>query len=206
VEGGLPVPSRLLPTADGSRVGYLFVPTFFDLTVVDQVRRTLGDWGPLDGLVLDNRMNGGGSSSVIEPLLRLFTHGTVGHFVSRAGRRPLVVTAEPIHNSQTVPLVVLVGEGTVSFGEIFSGVLRDAGRARLVGKTTKGNVETLHGYGLADGSRVWIAQETFDPAVSHADWETDGVRPDVAAGADWDTFTEGDDPAVAAALGVLGHR
>lgn len=204
--GGMPVPARLVPTADGSRVGYIFLPTFFDLPLVDQVRQALTQWGPLDGLILDNRMNGGGASNVVEPLLRLFTHGTVGHFVSRAARRPLVVTADPIHNSQTVPLVVLVGDKTVSFGEIFSGVLRDLDRARLVGRTTKGNVETLHGYGLADGSRVWIAQETFDPAVSHADWEEDGVRPDVAAGADWDTFTDGNDPVVAAALALLGHR
>ena len=206
VTGGTPVPSRLLPMGDGARVGYMFLPTFFDLPLVDQVRHALSGWGPLDGLILDNRMNGGGSSNVIEPLLRLFTQGTVGHFVSRAARRPLVVRADPIHNSQTVPLVVLVGEKTASFGEIFSGVLRDGGRARLVGKTTKGNVETLHGYGLADGSRLWIAQETFDPAVSHADWEEEGIRPDVAAYADWDSFSADADPVVAAAVALLGHH
>lgn len=206
VAASTPVPTRLVPTVDGARIGYVLLPTFFDQLVVGQVRGALAHWGPLDGLILDNRMNGGGSSTVVEPMLSLFTHGTVGDFVSRAARRPLAVTAAPIHNSQTVPLVVLVGEGTVSFGEIFSGVLHDGGRARLVGRTTKGNVETLHGYGLADGSRLWIAQETFDPAVSHADWEEDGIRPDVAADADWDTFTAENDPAVAAAVALLGHR
>mgnify|MGYP001569249435 FL=1 len=206
VAGAMPVPARLLPAVDGVRIGYLYLPTFFDLPLVDAVRRVLRQWGPLDGLILDNRMNGGGSSLVVGPMLSLFTHGTVGHFVSRAARRPLVVIAEAIHNSQTVPLVVLVGEGTVSFGEIFSGVLRDGGRAGVVGSTTKGNIETLHGYDLAGGSRLWIAQETFDPAVSHADWEEEGIRPDVEASADWDTFTEESDPVVAAALALLGER
>ena len=33
--------SSLLPTSDGSRVGYIFLPTFFDETIPDQVRKAL---------------------------------------------------------------------------------------------------------------------------------------------------------------------
>jgi C-terminal processing protease CtpA/Prc len=54
------------------------------------------------------------------------------------------VEADPIHNSQTVPIVVLVGVESVSYGEIFPGVLKDLGRAKIVGQTTLGNVEVLH--------------------------------------------------------------
>src|SRR5574341_1252867 len=90
-------------------------------------------------------------------------------------------------------------EDTVSFGEIFSGALQDTGRAKIVGQTTLGNVETLHGYTFDDGSRAWIAEERFDPLVSHADWEKDGIKPDVEAYADWDTFTFENDPSLAAA-------
>jgi C-terminal processing protease CtpA/Prc len=143
---------------------------------------------------------------VVEPILSYFTSGTLGHFVSRAEERPLEVSADPIHNSQEVPLVVLVAEDTVSFGEIFAGVLRDTGRAQLVGETTLGNVETLHGYTFDDDSRLWIAEERFEPLVSNADWEEAGIVPDVEVIADWDTFTFETDPAVAAALELLGHR
>ena len=202
----LPVDARLVPTTDSSRIGYIFLPTFLDKTIPDKVKRALQEFGPLDALILDNRMNGGGSSSVLMPILSHFASGTLGHFVKRAARRPLEVTPDPVHNSQTVPLVILVSKNTVSYAEVFSGSLQDTGRARLVGQTTKGNVETLHAATFADGSKLWIAAERFDPRVSHANWENQGVKPEVEVLADWDTFTFANDPGVAAAVRLLGHK
>jgi len=202
----LPITAQLVPTTDGSRIGYIFLPTFFDETIPPQVKKALEDFGPLDGLILDNRMNGGGSSIVVEPILSHFTSGTIGHFVSRAETNALTITADPMNNSQTVPLVILVGKDTVSFGEIFSGVLQNIGRAKVVGQTTLGNVETLEGYHFEDDSQVWIAAERFDPPNFPVDWEKNGVVPDVQAYADWDTFTFENDPSVAAAVKLLGHK
>lgn len=205
ITSSLRVDARLVPTSDGSRVGYIYIPTFFEDQIDEQVQQSLEDFGELDGLILDNRMNGGGSSDVVEPILSYFTSGKVGDFVSRKANRPLNVDANPIYNSQTVPLVVLVGEETASFGEIFSGIMQDTGRARIVGQLTLGNVETLHGYSFPDDSELWIAEETFNPVNSHANWERDGIHPDVEAYADWDTFTFETDPAVLAAVELLGH-
>src|SRR5258706_3549998 len=199
------IETSLLPTKDGSRVAYISLPTFFDENIPGQVADALEKFGDLDGLILDNRFNGGGSSDVFEPVLSYFASGTLGQFVSRSDSRSLRIEPHPIHNSQTVPLVVLVGTDTVSFGEIFSGVMKDSGRAKIVGKTTLGNVEVLHGYSLDDGSRLWIAEETFVPAHSKENWELTGIIPDVEAYADWDTFTFETDPAIAAALKLLGH-
>ena len=205
ITASLPIDARLVTTSDGSRVGYIFLPTFFDETIPGKVRQALEEFGPLDGLILDNRMNGGGSSAVVEPILSHFAEGSLGQFVSRNEIRPLEITADPVHNSLTVPLVILVSEETVSFGEIFSGLLQDTGRAKLAGQATLGNVETLSGHSFSDGSRAWIAEERFDPPVSHADWERDGIQPDLEAHADWDTFTFESDPGIAAALILLGH-
>jgi carboxyl-terminal processing protease len=205
VTSSLPIEARLVPTTDGSRIGYIYLPSFFDETIPDQVARALEDFGDLDGLIIDNRMNGGGANTVVEPILGHFASGVLGHFVSREGQRAFKIVSNPINNSRTVPLVVLVGEDTVSFGEIFSGILQDQGRAKIVGQTTLGNVETMSGYEFDDGSRAWIARERFDPAKSHANWEKDGIIPDVVAYADWDTFTFETDPAIAAALKLLGH-
>jgi C-terminal peptidase prc len=206
VAGATPIYARLVKTTDGSRLGYIFLPSFFDTTLPSQVKKALLDFGNIDGLIIDNRMNTGGSSSVLLPILSYFASGPLGHFVSRTTTRPLEVTANPIGNSQTVPLVVLVSKETVSFGEVFSGVLQDIGRARIVGQATSGHVETLHGFTFADSSRAWIAQERFDPVNSHADWKRRGVKPDVEAFADWDTFTFDSDKAVAAAVKLLGHQ
>ncbi len=200
IDDSTPVDARLVPAPNGSQIGYLFIPTFFNEKIPDQVEKALADFGELDGLIIDNRMNGGGSSTVVESILSLFTSGPVGRFVSRRSSRLLEVQPNAIHNSQTVPLVILVGEDTLSFGEIFSGALQDLERAKLVGQTTTGNVETLRSYIFEDGSRAWVAEERFDPLRSHADWEKEGIVPDVEAFADWDTFTFETDPAIAAAI------
>lgn len=205
IRGSALIRSALVPTADGSRIGYIFIPTFNDETISGQVADALRNFGTLDGLILDNRMNGGGSSSVLEPVLSYFAAGTLGEYTSRSSSRSMQIDPEPIHNSQTVPLVVLVSEDTVSFGEVFSGVLRDSGRAKIVGEATLGNVEILHGYYFSDDSRLWIAEETFTPLNSQVDWEQTGIIPDVEAYADWDTFTFENDPSVAAAVTLLGH-
>ena len=206
IAGDVPIESKMVSTKDGSRIGYIMLPSFFDEKIPGEVADALKQFGQLDGLILDNRMNPGGSSNVVEPVLSYFASGTLGQFKSRTDSRPLLIQPNPIGNSQTVPLVVLVGKDTASFGEIFSGVLQDSGRAKVVGQTTPGIVEILHGYDFEDGSRLWIAEETFDPAISHANWEGKGIVPDVQAYADWDTFTFVNDPGVLAALKLLGHE
>ena len=206
IDGNIPIDARLVPTTDGSKIGYIFIPSFFDETLPGQIENSLNQFGPLDGLILDLRMNGGGSSSVAYPILEYFIQGHLGQFVSRSSNRTLEITAREIQNSQTVPLVIMVSEDTVSFGEIFAGVLQDAGRAEVVGETTLGNVEVLHGYNFEDGSQVWLAAETFYSAFSTANWEETGIIPDVQAFADWDTFYFETDPSIAAALNLLGNQ
>jgi carboxyl-terminal processing protease len=158
--------------------------------------------GKLDGLIIDNTQNGGGADTVLRPTLAYFSKGILGHFVSRDSKRPLDVgDGEDINGSQKLPLVVLVGLDTVSYGEVFAGVLKDIGRAYIIGETTGGNVETLWGYGFEDGSRAWIAHDSFRP-LKHPDqnWEVTGIIPDQTVLAHWDEYTTEDDPLVIAAL------
>jgi carboxyl-terminal processing protease len=100
----------------------------------------------------------------------------------------------------------LVGQDTVSFGEIFSGIMQDSGRAKVVGETTLGNVEVLNGFDFEDGSVLWLAAETFQSAFSDVNWEQTGIIPDVQASAPWGTFNFDTDPSIAAAVKLLGHQ
>ena len=206
IDSSLPIESRLVSTTDSSKIGYIFIPTFFDETIPPQIEEALNQFGQLDGLILDLRLNGGGSSTVTYPILEFFTSGKLGAFVSRDNSRSLEIEANPIQNSQSVPLIILVGKDTVSFGEIFSGVMQDSGRAKIVGETSLGNVEVLNGYDFEDGSLIWIAAETFHSAFSDANWEESGIIPDVQAFAPWDTFYFDTDPSVKAAVELLGHK
>jgi C-terminal peptidase prc len=200
------IDARLVTTRDGSRIGYIFIDTFEDKTVPDQVRQALQDFGKLDGLIIDNRMNSGGWVAVMRSLLGFFTDGLMGHWVNQTGSSPFVVSANPVNNSQTVPLVLVVGRGSASGGELFTGMLQDIGRAKVVGETSPGIVEALSVISFEDGSHMNIAVERFDPRVSHINWEKRGIIPDVQAYADWDTVTLDTDPAILAALKIFGHQ
>lgn len=60
---------------------------------------------------------------------------------------------------------------------------------------------------MPDGSKAWIAHETFEPAgAAYGPWEDTGIIPDVSAPARWDLFTEADDPALTAAVARLSGR
>jgi len=203
VQGNLPIEFTVLPDA-GQRIAYLLIPTFADATIDDQVRAALEEAGPLDGLVLDLRTNGGGSSVVAEPIMAMFTSGELGRYSSREGTRSLVIEAAPISNSATVPLAILIGEHTESYGEIVAGILSYRENTVLIGETTDGNVETLHGFALPGGAMVWIAAEIFVPTGDpDADWERDGIVPDLEVATEWEDVTLDTDPAVDAAIAAL---
>lgn len=210
INGSLPMPDEVLTSPGGQRIGYLLIPTLADGTVGDRVKdelKALSADGPLDGLILDNRLNGGGYNTVMEDVLAYFTDGLVGYFVNREGEEALRISAKDVEGSTTLPLVVLIGLDTVSFGEVFAGILKDQGRATLIGETTDGNVETLWGYDFEDGSRAWIAHDTFHP-VNHpdADWEKSGIIPDITVTAAWDEITFETDPVIQAALDYFDEQ
>jgi carboxyl-terminal processing protease len=181
-----------------------------DGTVDEQVAQALQEMtadAPLDGLILDNRMNNGGSNTVMEPMLGYFLGGHLGDFVSHSEQYPLEIKINDINGSAQMPLVVLVGSGTASFGEIFAGILQDIGRAYLIGKTTDGNVEILWEYDFEDGSQLWLANETFRP-LNHPeqDWEKSGIIPDLTISGEFDEYSLNNDPSVIAAIQYLSEQ
>jgi C-terminal peptidase prc len=204
IEGVYPIPHNVLNSEAGKKIGYLIIPTFQDRNIDEQVRNALADMSadePLDGLIIDNRQNRGGASDVFNNTLSYFTDGELGHFINRNNERSLFVEGEDVFGSQNYPLVLLVGPNTISFGEIFSGVLKDIGRAYLIGEQTDGNVEILYVYDFSDGSRAWIAEETFRPLNNPSqNWEITGIVPDLVAISSWDEVTLASDPAVQASL------
>jgi C-terminal peptidase prc len=207
ITGTLPVPYEVLTTESGKRIGYILLPTFSDSSIGNQVGSALADMtkdAPLDGIILDNRINGGGYDNVMASTLAYFTDGLVGHFTNRLGQEELRIPRKNVGGSASLPLVVLVGPETVSFGEVFSGILKDQSRATLIGETTDGNVEILWGYNFDDGSRAWIAHDTFKPINNpDSDWEHEGIVVDIEAPAYWDEYTQENDPAILAALEFL---
>jgi len=199
---------RLIVNARGDRrIGYLSIPSLFEADVLSRTRAAVRDLmkdGPLDGFILDLRTNGGGTYANLRGLLAFFASGQMGEFVSRNGATtPIRVRAAGIGNSQQVPLTVLISSATESFAEVLAGTLQAARRATLVGQSTAGNVEVLRSHEFEDGSRLWLAEETFR-LPDGSSWEGSGLIPDVLIPLGWDEYTEDSDPVLAAALKRFG--
>lgn len=188
-----------------SGIVIILVRTFWDQNTASILRHRLqevGDQAPIEGIIIDLRTNRGGSEYNLEGTLSLFTDGTLGFFARRNSERPLAVIGESIHDSQNLPLIILIGRDTSSYAEIFAGVLQSVGRARLLGTVTEGNVETIWPHSFEDGSRLWLAEEGFRP-LHGGNWEQDGVVPDYYVPGDWADFTAENDPQLGMALELL---
>ncbi len=205
INSTLSLPHSVVQSPGGKRIGYIFLMTFNDSTIADSFASALQDLsanGPLDGLIIDDRENSGGAINVMEKVLSYFSKGVVGHFFNRKEENPVdLKKGQDIQGSQSMPLVILVGKGSYSAGEIFPGILQDLGRAYLIGETTNGVVELKYVFDFADGSEAEIAAESFRP-LNHPDitWEKIGVTPDLTIASNWDEYSVDQDPAVVAAL------
>jgi carboxyl-terminal processing protease len=187
-------------------IGYVSIPTLWVKDMDEQVNGALTDLvaeGPLNGVILDMRANGGGWGSVLAGLLSHFVRGQVGVFFDRHKVRPLEIAAPAGPDLRRVSLVVLVDNQTASYAEVLAAVLQQEKGALIVGTRTAGNTETTYAYTLTDGSRLWLAQEGFR-LQNGTNLEGVGVEPDSTVDIDWTHYSEDDDPQLLEALRLLG--
>ncbi len=191
----------------GVAVGLLTINTFFvediDQLVRDQMESLLQK-GPLDGLVIDVRINSGGRIDLMLNTLGLFADGgSIGATYSRQASSKLTVPEnQTLPQLADVPIIVLISDETISAAEMFSAGMRELGRARLVGTPSAGNTENLYPHDFDDGSRLWLAELTYHLPDGEL-IEDQGVIPDILIEADWWLFDPADDPYIQAAVGAL---
>ncbi len=102
----------------------------------DDVRRLLKqmqkDSGEIDGIILDLRNNGGGLLSEALGMASLFI--PAGPVVQIRDRHNVnILTCQNADSIFTQPLIVLINKRSASASEIVAGVLKDYGRALIVG-------------------------------------------------------------------------
>ena len=159
---------------------------------------------PPAGLIIDLRTNGGGSLSLTGLSLsylfdRKIDFGlTTGRFINRR------YTAPPPDRPYLGPVVMIVGPGSASGGELYPAVAQELNRAVIVGERTRGAVIGSRAVELPDGGAIRIG--IFDMTTpGRARLEKTGVTPDVPVDVDWGAMREGRDPALAAALTELAR-
>ena len=107
ISGGLPVPYQIITSEEGKRIGYILVPTFKDTNVDEKVEDALlamTSSTDLDGLIVDNRHNGGGASDVLINTLAYFSVGNLGTFFNRQSERDLTIIGNEINQSLSFPI------------------------------------------------------------------------------------------------------
>ena len=162
--------------------GYIWITNFTGNTT-DDFREALekieSDSGPLKGLVLDLRNNGGGLLEESLEVSDIFIDE--GAILSIKGRNPAntrVFNASPNKVERDYPIVVLINGGSASASEIVAGALQDHKRALILGTTSfgKGSVQTVESLRDGYGLKLTIARYYTPNGRSI---QAKGIEPDI---------------------------
>lgn len=153
----------------------------FGITAEREIRKTFEDVAARKpkGIVLDLRNDPGGLLQAAE--------STVSNFVPRGSTyvqtktrhgTELEVTQKDPTVPDSIPLIVLVNNGSASASEIVAAALQDRKRAKIVGEKTfgKGTVQRIYNFDDGSSAKITIA-EWFSPDGHKIDGV--GVLPDV---------------------------
>jgi len=181
VRGAIPLISVRARFLDDD--GYLWVrlSRFNDKTTAEllEALREQGKKAEIRGIVLDLRNNPGGllkqSVTVSDVFLK---KGTIVSMRGRGGQVLESHSAKSAPSDVTVPLVVIVNQGTASASEIVAGALQDQDRALIIGEPTfgKGSVQKIEPLGDGTAIKMTIARYYTPKGRSI---QAEGIVPDI---------------------------
>ncbi|MFF7707505.1 S41 family peptidase [Pseudomonas sp. NPDC007930] len=184
--------------------GYLRI-TQFQVKTGEEVSKALAQLKKqngnkkLNGLVMDLRNNPGGVlQAAVETADNFLTSGLIVYTKGRLPNSELRFNADPVDQSEGVPLVVLINGGSASASEIVAGALQDQKRGVLMGTDSfgKGSVQTV--LPLTNDRALKITTALYFTPNGRS-IQAQGIVPDVevrqakvTAESDSETFKEAD--------------
>jgi carboxyl-terminal processing protease len=132
----------------------------------------------LGAIILDLRNNPGGLfDEAVGTASQFLDRGNVLFEKDARGKiKPVPVSSGGV--AYSIPMVVLINQGTASAPEIVAGALQDAQRATLVGEKTFGTGTVLEKFPLSDGSALMLAIEEWLTPSRRTIWHK-GISPDI---------------------------
>lgn len=189
-----------------NNIAYIQITTFGAKTT-PELLATLNDLMAKKpkGIILDLRNNGGGYlQTAVEVASQFIGKGVVLYEQYGDGKRNTYnVIPGGTATDTTIPMVVLVNEGTASASEIVAGALQDYGRAQLVGTVSygKGSVQNWIPLSGDNGAvRITIAKwlTPKERTINHV-----GLTPNYPVKMTQEDFAAGKDPQLDKAVEVL---
>ncbi|MEO5358724.1 MAG: S41 family peptidase [Nitrospirae bacterium YQR-1] len=161
-------------------IGYIKISQFQEKTVQDLVKAVnFLKEKKITSVVVDLRNDPGGllQSAVGVAEQFLPSHKLVVYIKDRSGDKKDFYT-ESEGKLDSIPMVVLVNEGSASASEIVAGALKDWNRAIILGVTTfgKGSVQSVLGLSDGSGLRLTTARYYTPNGISI---QNTGITPDI---------------------------
>jgi tricorn protease len=187
---------RKVETLSQGRLGYLHLPNTSNEGYTNFNRYFFAQVGK-DGLVLDERFNGGGyiADYIIDYLRRPLTN----FFSTRAGQ-DFTTPMDAIFG----PKAMIINEYAGSGGDAMPWLFHKLGIGPLVGKRTWGGLVGIFGFPqLVDGGSVTAPNLAFYNLNQDWDVENHGVQPDVEVDFDPAQWRQGRDPQLEKAVEIV---
>ncbi len=158
------------------KIGYLKLSSFDD-TTINEFSDTLTDLEQegATSLILDLRGNPGGTVEAAQYVADLFLdEGIFYYTMDKHGEKEYFETDEAMN---TIPLVVLINEGSASASEMLAGALQDRDRATLVGMKTFGKGIMQEHFTVDASSMLKLTTHEFYTPNGNRIHQT-GISPD----------------------------
>ncbi len=166
--------NRALVARKDKTIGYLHIQGM-NWSSFLEFERELFDVGyGKDGLIIDVRDNGGGSTT--DHLLTALTQPEHAITVPRGGG-PGYPQSRRVYATWSKPIVVLCNQNSYSNAEIFSHAIKNLGRGRLVGVPTAGGVISTGSASVMDVGRIRVPFRGWYVKRTGEDMELNGAKP-----------------------------
>jgi tricorn protease len=190
---------QIVDKATGGKVGYIYVQSTGVDAQNEMVRQFMAQWKK-DGLIIDERWNGGGQ--IPDRFIELLNRPILAYWAVRDGQSwqwPPVAARGP--------QVMLINGLSGSGGDAFPTYFKQAGLGPLIGTRTWGGLIGISGAPtLVDGGTVSVPTfRMYDPKGT---WfaEGHGVEPDIEVIDDPSQLANGTDPQLARAIKEVQDR
>ena len=160
-----------------SDIGYIRLSSFISRNAASEFRSILEQGYNKKGFIIDLRSNPGGLLSNAIYISDMFLDGgVIVSTVDRDGYKEFQKATKGTVTNK--PVVILINKGSASASEIFSGAMKDNGRAILVGEQSfgKGLVQEINKLPYEAGINITI-QKYLTP--NGTDINKKGITPDV---------------------------